>query len=135
MPVSRGGPPPTTLPQAPTRSGWLGFMPVSALEDNIRSMSLEAEEAREFDEDEGTMMCSFEELPLVFSCPRHMHENTSIDLIMQVCRNPFSLWFLIRSNVADMENERENENSFGGSRYLSERWGGSTRCNKNTAMR
>jgi len=86
MPVSRGGPPPTTLPQAPTRSGWLGFMPVSALEDNIRSMSLEAEEAREFDEDEGTIMCNFEDLPLVFSCPRHMHENTSIDLIMQTWR-------------------------------------------------
>ena len=103
MPVSRGGPPPTTLPQAPTRSGWLGFMPVSALEDNIRSMSLEAREAREFDEDKGTMMCSFEDLPLVFSCQKHRHENTSIDLIMQTWRM------------------RDNDNSFGGSLYLSKR--------------
>ena len=63
-----------------------GLHAVSELEDNIRSMSLEGREAREFDEDKGTMMCSFEDLPLVFSCQKHRHENTSIDLIMQTWR-------------------------------------------------
>ena len=86
MPVSRGvgEPPPTTLPQAPARSGWLGFLPVSALEDNLRNINLETEEALEVDEEDDELVFTFDDLPLVFSCPRHWQADPAVDMIMQV---------------------------------------------------
>ena len=84
MLVSRGEPPPPTLPQAPARSGWLGFLPVSALEDNLRNINLETEEALEVDEEDDELVFTFDDLPLVFSCPRHWQADPAVDMIMQV---------------------------------------------------
>ena len=84
MPVSRGEPPPPSLPQAPARSAWLGFLPVSALEDNLRNIHLEAEEAQEVDEEEDELVFTFDDLPLVFNCPRHLQSDQAVDMIMQV---------------------------------------------------
>ena len=84
MPVSRGETPPTTIPQAPPRSAWLGFLPVSALEDNLRNVHLDAEEAQEVDEEEGELLFTFDDLPLVFNCPRHWQSDQAVDMSMQV---------------------------------------------------
>ena len=86
MPVSRGEPPPPSLPQAPARSAWLGFLPVSALEDNLRNIHLEAEEAQEVDEEEDELVFTFDDLPLVFNCPRHLQSDQAVDMIMQTWR-------------------------------------------------
>jgi regulator-associated protein of mTOR len=87
MPVSRGGePPPTALPQAPARSGWLGFLPVSALEDNFRNIHLQAEEAHEVDVEEDELVFTFDDLPLVFNLPRHVQGDQAVDMIMQTWR-------------------------------------------------
>ena len=83
MSVSCGEPPPSSLTQAPVRSGWLGFLPVSALEDNLRNINLEAEEAQEVDEEDGESD-KFSELPLAFSCPRHLQTDQGVDVVMQV---------------------------------------------------
>ena len=53
----------------PSRSGWLGFLPVSALEDNLRNMNLEAEEAQQVDEEEDDLVFTFDYLPFVFNYP------------------------------------------------------------------
>eukprot|EP00092_Neocalanus_flemingeri_P035149 GFUD01038251.1.p1 GENE.GFUD01038251.1~~GFUD01038251.1.p1 ORF type:complete len:1354 (-),score=488.66 GFUD01038251.1:404-4465(-) len=86
MPASRGEPPPPSLPQAPARSSWLGFLPVSALEDNVRNMNIEAEEAYEVDEDDSEPVDSFCKLPLAFSCPRHLQPVQGVEMIMQTWR-------------------------------------------------
>ena len=75
---------PNDIPQAPTRSAWLGFLPVSALEDNLNNLNIEAEEAQEVDEDDNSLVFTFDDIPLVFNSPRHIHQDQTVELMMQV---------------------------------------------------
>ena len=82
------------LSQAPHRSGWLGWLPVSALEDNMSRWSLmetEAEEALEVDTDDldavSDDLARYTDLPIVFCCPRHKSlDDIKVDTIMQTWR-------------------------------------------------
>ena len=85
------------LSQAPHRSGWLGWLPVSALEDSLTKWSLGDSEAREAveqeeeagdPEDEGAR---YGDLPLVFCCPRHAGAGgVKMEMIAQVVRTSLS---------------------------------------------
>merc|ERR1719192_1807667 len=81
------------LSQAPHRSGWLGWLPVPALEDSVARWSLgeaEAEEAVEADieaEEEAGAGPGYEDTPCVFCCPRHAaQDGAGLDTILQTWR-------------------------------------------------
>jgi len=52
----------------------------------MRNIHLEAEEAQEVDEEEDELVFTFDDLPLVFNCPRHLHSDQAVDMIMQTWR-------------------------------------------------
>ena len=66
-PVRGGGVLVPQVPQAPTRSAWLGFIPVAALEDTVSKVQVEAEEAVEA----GAECLAGLHLPLAFALARH----------------------------------------------------------------
>merc|ERR1719192_897115 len=81
------------LSQAPHRSGWLGWLPVPALEDSVARWSpgeAEAEEAVEADieaEEEAGAGPGYEDTPCVFCCPRHAaQDGAGLDTILQTWR-------------------------------------------------
>ena len=85
-----GGGSEMSLSQAPHRSGWLGWLPVSALEDNMSRWSLiqtEAVEALETVDTDDLEADDYTDLPIVFCCPRHKRlEDIKVDTIMQTWR-------------------------------------------------
>ena len=105
--------PPSHLSHAPVRSAWLGFLPVAALGDKLRQMTVETEEGVEVDEvEEGLGTLSYADLPIVFNCPRHRQEADKIELMTQVgdIAMLFEIFIFQSSTDSDLEDERAYEN-------------------------
>lgn len=61
-------------------------MPVAALEDRLRQMTVETEEGVEVEEEEDGLgaVVRYSDLPIVFNSPRHKQETDKLELITQV---------------------------------------------------